>query len=48
MITSLQNPDKRYVKLDAMMGLTHILPMLHFCTPWKRQKTEGGTGGTDM
>ena len=19
--------------------LTHILPMLHFCTPWKRQKT---------
>ena len=21
-------------------SLTHILPMLQFCTPWKRQKTE--------
>ena len=31
--------------------LSHILPMSHFCTPWKRQKTEGFltfSGGTEM
>ena len=22
--------------LNGLTGLSHILPMLHFCTPWKR------------
>ena len=32
-------------------SLAHILLMLHFCTPWNHQKTEGfltSSGGTEM
>ena len=37
--------------VPSQSTLTHILPMLHFCTPWKRQKTEGFltfSAGTEM
>ena len=39
---------------DTLKGfniLTDILPMLHFCTPWKHQKTEDFltfSGDTEM
>ena len=47
-----------YAKLRAMCGsdsssiyLTHFSPVLHFYTPWKRQKTFGfltSSGGIEM
>ena len=39
------------INFSSLALLTHILPMLHFCTPWKRPKTEGFltlSGGTEM
>ena len=36
---------------EILNELTHTLPILDFCTPWKRHKTEGFltfSGGTEM
>ena len=41
----------KYSENFKCSSLTHILPMLHFCTPWKRQKIFGFltfVGGTEI
>ena len=57
-LSDCSSPNFEYVAFGCWnfsekihIGLTHILPMLHFCTPWKRLKTFGFltfSGGTKM
>ena len=50
LLRNVYNLDQTLQNYDVN-PLTHIVPMLHFCTPWKRQKTKGFlmfSGGTEM